>query len=52
MRDEGVYEMTARERVLAIRLIEKQEKRPEYFEQLGIQVLIKKIESSDSERRK
>lgn len=48
MRDEGVYEMTTRERVLAIRLLEKQGKNPEYFEQLGIHVLIKKVESSTS----
>ena len=42
MRNKGVFEMTARERVLAIRLIEKQGKNPEYFEQLGIQISIEK----------
>ena len=52
MRTEGVFEMTARERVLAIRLIEKQGKNPEYFEQLGIQISIEKVDSSASERSK
>ena len=52
MRNEGVFEMTARERVLAIRLIEKQGKNPEYFEQLGIHVTMNKVESSASERGK
>ena len=52
MRNEGVFEMTASERVLAIRLMEKQRKNPEYFEQLGIQVSMKKVESSASERGK
>ena len=52
MKDEGGYEMTARERILAISLKEKQEKNPEYFEELGIHVLIKKVETSASERGK
>ena len=52
MRNVGVFEMTARERVLAIRLIEKQGKNPEYFEQLGIQISIEKVDSSASERSK
>lgn len=52
MRDEGVYEMTARERVLAIRLVEQQKKKPELFEKLGVHVSIKKVESTVSERRK
>ena len=52
MRNEGVFEMTASERVLAIRLMEKQRKNPEYFEELGIHVLIKKVETSASERGK
>ena len=35
--------MTARERILAIRLLEKQERKPEYAEQIGIQVsMVKK----------
>ena len=52
MRNEGVFEMTAHERVLAIRLMEKQGKNPEYFEQLGIHVTMNKVESSASERGK
>ena len=32
--------MTARERILAIKLLEKQEKNAEYMKQLGIQVNI------------
>lgn len=35
--------MTARERILAIKLLEKQEKNPEYTRQIGIQVsMVKK----------
>lgn len=30
--------MTVRERILAIRLLEKQEQKPEYAKQIGIQV--------------
>ena len=30
--------MTARERILAIKLLEKQERNPEYAKQIGIQV--------------
>jgi len=30
--------MTARERILAIKLMEKQERKPEYTAQIGIQV--------------
>ena len=52
MRNEGVFEMTASERVLAIRLMEKQRKNPEYLEQLGIHVTMNKVESSASERGK
>lgn len=38
--------MTVRERLLAIRLLEKQEKNPEYAQRIGIQVAIKKNESA------
>jgi len=38
--------MTARERILALRLLEKQEKNPEYAQRIGIQVAIKKNESA------
>ena len=35
--------MTARERILAIKLLEKQKRKPEYVERIGIQVsMIKK----------
>lgn len=35
--------MTARERILAIKLLEKQERKPEYAELIGIQVrMVKK----------
>lgn len=35
--------MTARERILALKLLEKQEKNPEYAKQIGIQVsMVKK----------
>lgn len=34
--------MTARERILAIKLLEKQERNPEYAERIGIQVSIVK----------
>lgn len=32
--------MTARERILALKLLEKQEKNPEYAKQIGIQVSV------------
>lgn len=44
--------MTVRERVLAIKLLEQQEKRPEYLEQLGVHITMKQVESTDDERRK
>ncbi|MBQ8815548.1 MAG: hypothetical protein IJZ85_13745 [Lachnospiraceae bacterium] len=34
--------MTARERMLALRLLEKQEKNPEYAKKLGVQVKVNK----------
>lgn len=36
--------MTARERILAIRLLERQEKQPEYAKRIGVQVSIKKTD--------
>ena len=36
--------MTARERILALKLLEKQEKNPEYAQRIGIQVSIKKTD--------
>ena len=52
MRNEGDFGMTVRERVLAIRLMEQQEKKPEYFEKLGIYVTMNKVEFTTSERGK
>ena len=52
MRNEGGYGMTVRERVLAIKLMEQQEKKPEYFEALGVHVTMNKVEFSASERGK
>ena len=34
--------MTARERILAIKLLEKQERNPEYVRRIGIQVSMEK----------
>lgn len=36
--------MTAKMRILALKLLEKQEKNPEYVKKLGIQVIMKKKE--------
>ena len=44
--------MTVCERVLAIRLLEQQEKKPEYFEKLGVQANMNEAESAITERRK
>ena len=41
--------MTARERILAIRLLEKQEKNPEYAKQIGIRIDIVKKEHKTEE---
>lgn len=43
--------MTARERILAIRLLEKQEKNPEYARQIGIRIDIVKKENKTEERK-
>lgn len=43
--------MTARERILAIRLLEKQEKQPEYAKRIGIQVQMKKTDSRNKEKK-
>ena len=52
MRNESGYGMTVRERVLAIRLMEQQKKKPEYFEEIGVYVMMNKVEVTTSERRK
>ena len=46
MRMRSVMAMTARERVLSIRLLEKQEKHPEYLRKLGVSVSVNKVEST------
>lgn len=43
--------MTARERILAIRLQEKQEKQPEYAKRIGIQVQMKKTDLQNREKK-
>ena len=44
--------MTVRERILAIKLWERQEKRPEYLKRLGVRIEINKVETTCGERRK
>ena len=44
--------MTVRGRLIAIKLLELQEKKPEYLEKLGVRVNMAKVESTDDERRK
>lgn len=44
--------MTVRERILAIRLLEQQEKNPEYLKKLGVHIEINKVETICAERRK
>lgn len=43
--------MTVRGRLLAIKLLEQQEKKPEYLKRLGVRVEMNKVESTDEERR-
>ena len=43
--------MTTRERILAIRLLEKQKKQPEYAKRIGIQVQMKKAELRYKEKK-
>ena len=44
--DRSVMVMTVRERVLAIKLLEQQEKHPEYLRKLGVYVSVNKVEST------
>ena len=44
-----VNAMTARERILAIRLLEKQERSPEYAKRIGIQVKISQKDPNNKE---
>lgn len=43
--------MTAKQRVLALRLLEKQKKNPEYAKQLGIDIKINTKSEKINERR-
>ena len=43
--------MTARERILAIKLLEKQERNPEYARRIGIQVRVVKKDPKVKEDR-
>lgn len=43
--------MTVRERILALRLLEKQEKHPEYTRNLGIQVYVAKNNAREMEEK-
>lgn len=43
--------MTVRERILALRLLEKQERNPEYAKRIGIQVSIVKKDPKAKEQR-
>ena len=43
--------MTARERLLAIKLLEKQERDPEYLERIGIQVRMENQDPKNLEER-
>ena len=44
--------VTVRERILAIKLLEQQEKHPEYLKKLGVRIEINKVETTCDERRK
>lgn len=48
----AVVYVTVRGRLIAIKLLELQEKNPEYLKQLGVHVTMNKVESTDDERRK
>lgn len=43
--------MTVRGRLLAIKLLEQQEKNPEYLKELGIRIDMNQADSADDERR-
>ena len=43
--------MTVRERILALRLLEKQEKHPEYTGHIGVRVGIVKYDSKEMEEK-
>ena len=43
--------MTPRERILALRLLEKQERKPEYTAGIGLQILMKEKDSGKMEEK-
>ena len=43
--------MTVKERILALKLLEKQERNPEYIKQLGIQACMEKKDLNVQEER-
>ncbi len=43
--------MTVRERILALKLLEKQEKRPEYTKKIGVAVCIVKCSTKKMEEK-
>lgn len=43
--------MTAKERILALRLLERQERRPEYAKRIGIQVKISRKNPGTKEEK-
>ena len=47
-----VSAMTARERILAIKLLEKQERNPEYVKKIGVQVSIAEKALKKKDKRK
>ena len=44
--------MTVRGRLIAIKLLEVQEKKPEYLKELGVRIKMNKVKSTYNERRK
>lgn len=44
--------MTVRERILAMRLLERQEKNPEYLKKLGVYITVHQAEPTDIEEEK
>lgn len=46
-----VFLMTVRERILAIKLLEQQEKRPECLKKLGVHITMNPVVSTDKKER-
>jgi hypothetical protein len=44
--------MTVRGRLIVIKLLALQEKKPEYLKALGVRIKMNKVEPTDDERRK